>query len=155
MKSKFKFMGAAAVLLSVVLPVHADVTLNSTRILADDVLAVAAFYQQAFGMHEVQRINLQGGAVEVMLNFGDSVEAAKANPAAQIVIMPRAADAPADTTVHLIFNSTDMVADFADIRAAGGSIVREPFEYQGSGLFIGIAADPAGNQLEFLQQPAL
>ncbi len=47
--------------------------------------ALEKFYETAFGMQEVQRI----GRNEVMLNFGDSVATAKANPAAQIVIMHR------------------------------------------------------------------
>jgi hypothetical protein len=77
-------MGFGASLL-VALAAPAGVTLNAARVAAVDVPALEKFYETAFGMQEVQRI----GSQEVMLNFGDSVAAAKANPAAQIVIMHR------------------------------------------------------------------
>ena len=47
----------------------AQVTLNSVRIAAKDTVALAKFYQTAFGMQEVNRINTPGGP-EVFVNFG-------------------------------------------------------------------------------------
>jgi len=127
----------------------AGVTLNSARVGAADVAALEKFYEAAFGMQEVQRI----GAQEVMLNFGDSVAAAKANPAAQIVIMKRAADDQTDKIAHLIFNVTDMQATVAAITAAGGKMERAPFVFGNSGITIGLGMDPEGNHFEMLQQP--
>ncbi|MEJ0008445.1 MAG: hypothetical protein WDM77_19305 [Steroidobacteraceae bacterium] len=72
----------------VALGAHAGVALNAARVGAVDVAALARFYQAAFGLQEVNRLELPG-RLEIMLNFGDSVAAAKANPAAQIVIMHR------------------------------------------------------------------
>jgi len=51
---------------------HAQVTLNSVRVGAKDSVALAKFYQAAFGMQETNRINGQGGP-EVFVNFGATV----------------------------------------------------------------------------------
>ena len=67
---------SAALLLSSA--AHAQVTLNSVRIGAKDTVALAKFYQSAFGMQEVNRI-AGGGGPEVFVNFGGTVESAKAN----------------------------------------------------------------------------
>ena len=42
---------------------------------------------QAFGLLEVQRLNLSGGRLELMLNFGATEQAAKDNTDAQVVII--------------------------------------------------------------------
>ena len=128
---------------------QAGVTLNAARVAAVDVPALEKFYKAAFGMQEVQRI----GSMEVMLNFGDSVATAKANPAAQIVIMHRDSDDQKDAIAHLIFNVTDMDATVAAITAAGGKVDRKPFVFGNTGITIGLAEDPAGNHIEMLQQP--
>jgi predicted enzyme related to lactoylglutathione lyase len=141
-------LGICASLL-VGLSAQAGVTLNSARVGAADVAALEKFYVTAFGMQEVQRIQ----NTEVMLNFGDSVAAAKANPGAQIVILHRASDDEKDAIAHLIFNVTDIQATAAAITAAGGKMERAPFVFGNTGVTIGLAVDPAGNHIEMLQQP--
>ncbi len=69
----------------------AQVSLNSVRIGAKDTAALAKFYQGAFGMQETNRLAL-GGSNEIFLNFGATVDAAKANKAEPVVIMPRDLD---------------------------------------------------------------
>jgi hypothetical protein len=69
----------------------AQVTLNSVRIGAKDTVALAKFYQAAFGMQEVNRIDVPGGP-EVFVNFGATTETAKANKSEPIVIMHRESD---------------------------------------------------------------
>ena len=44
-------------------------------------------------------------------------------------------------------------AAVAAVKAAGGSVVREPFSFGNTGIVISIAADPAGNQMELIQRP--
>ncbi|HEX3838069.1 MAG TPA: VOC family protein [Steroidobacteraceae bacterium] len=141
-------LGLCASLL-VALSAQAGVTLNAARVGAVDIAAVEKFYATAFGMQEVQKI----GANEVMLNFGESVAAAKANPGAQIVIMHRDSDDVKDTIAHVIFNVTDIKATAAAIVAAGGKMERAPFVFGKTGITIGLAVDPAGNHIEMLQQP--
>lgn len=129
----------------------AGITLNSVRIGAKDVAATARFYQTAFGMHEVQRIT-QPNMLEIMLNWGATPEAAKANPGSQVVIMQRAADDGSDKMAHVIFTVTDVQAVVKSAKAAGAKAEREPFKFQD--VWIGLLIDPAGNHIELLQFPA-
>ncbi len=144
-------MFGAALLIA--MQTHAEVSFNSARVTAEDVLATAEFYKAAFGLREVQRLNLPDGNVEVMLNFGATDQAALANKNAQVVIMHREPGATADPVAHLIFNVTDMDKTVADIKAAGGTMAREPFEFGNTGVWIGMVNDPAGNVVELLKQP--
>ena len=131
---------------------HAQVTLNSVRIAAKDTVAVAKFYQTAFGMQEVNRIDAPGGP-EIFVNFGTTIEAAKANKSEPIVIMHRDSDDFNDPIAHVIFNVKDMTATVAAIKAAGGSMAGDPRPFRNTGVVIGIAIDPAGNRLELIQRP--
>ncbi len=131
----------------------ADVTLNSLRVAAADTVALGRFYQAAFTMQEVNRIDVPGGP-EIFVNFGATVEAAKANKGAPIVLMHRDSDATKDPIAHVIFNVTDMAATVAAIKAAGGSMQGEPRPFRNTGVVIGIAVDPAGNHIELIQRPA-
>ncbi len=143
---------AIAVGLLVAVCAQAQVSLNAARVGGPDVAALAQFYEAAFGLKEVNRLQLPG-AIEIMLNFGDSAAVAKSNPAAQIVIMHRAGEAPKDPIPHLIFNVSDVAATAAAIKAAGGTLDGEPRAFGKTGIMIGIAVDPAGNRLELIQRP--
>ena len=154
MKSVFTLaaLTASAVL---ALPALADVSLNGVRVGAKDAAAVAKFYQSAFGMQEVQRIQTPT-MTEIMLNFGATPEAAKANRAKKdgdIVIMSRAADDAKDELPHIVLNVTDMAGTVKALKAAGGTMEREPFEFGKTGILIGMAIDPAGNHVEMIQAP--
>lgn len=141
---------SAAVMLAGV--AHAEVTLNSVRVGAANVVALATFYQTAFGMQEVNRLQAPGGP-EIFLNFGSTVDAAKANKNLRIVIMRRDSDELKDPIAHVILNVTDMAATAAAVKAAGGSMAGEPRPFGTTGMVIGIAIDPAGNRLELIQRP--
>ena len=132
---------------------QAEVTLNSVRIAAADTVALAKFYQSAFAMQEVNRIAVAAGP-EIFVNFGATVDAAKANRSQPIVIMHRDSDATKDPIAHVIFNVTDMNATVKAIKAAGGTMDREPFQFGTTGVMIGIAVDPAGNRIELIQRAA-
>jgi predicted enzyme related to lactoylglutathione lyase len=133
-------------------PARAQVTLNSVRIGAKDTVALAKFYQTAFGMQEVNRIDAPGGP-EIFVNFGATIETAKANKAEPIVIMHRDSDELKDPIAHVIFNVKDMAATVAAIKAAGGSMAGDPRPFRNTGVVIGIAIDPAGNRVELIQRP--
>jgi predicted enzyme related to lactoylglutathione lyase len=130
---------------------HAQVTLNSVRIAAADTVALAKFYQAAFGMQEVNRIDVPGGP-EIFVNFGASAEAAKANKGLPIVIMHRDSDSVKDPIAHVILNVTNMTTTVSAIKAAGGSVDGEPRPFRNTGIVIGIAVDPAGNRIELIQR---
>ncbi|MEP7351612.1 MAG: VOC family protein [Acidobacteriota bacterium] len=129
---------------------HAQVTLNSVRVGAKDTAALAKFYQAAFGMFEVNRIGT-GANAEIFVNFGATADAAKANKSQPVVIMRRDSDDLKDPIPHIIFNVKDMKATVAAIKAAGGSMEREPFGYGTTGMVIGMAIDPVGNHIEMIQ----
>ena len=130
--------------------VQAQVTLNSVRIGAKDTAALAKFYQVAFGMQEVNRIDAPGGP-ELFVNFGATSDAAKANKSEPIVIMHRDSDDVNDPIAHVILNVKDMAATVAAIKAAGGSMAGNPRPFRDTGMVIGIAIDPAGNRIELIQ----
>ena len=155
MKMAHRWMATALLSTAGIATAHADVSLNGVRVAAKDVASVAKFYQTAFGMQEVQRIQ-NPQMLEVMLNFGASADAAKANrdkKGGDIVIMSRASDDAKDELPHIVFNVTDAQATAKAIKAAGGKVVREPSEFGKTGIFITMAVDPAGNAIELIQQP--
>ena len=80
-------------------------------------------------------------------------DAAKANKAEPVVIMPRDSDDIKDSVPHLIFNVKDMKATVAAIKANGGSMQGDPRPFGNTGMMIGIAIDPVGNRIELIQRP--
>jgi predicted enzyme related to lactoylglutathione lyase len=141
---------AAALLLAAA--AYGQVTLNSVRVGAKDTVALAKFYQAAFGMQETNRI-AAGAEPEIFVNFGATIDAAKANKSEPIVIMHRDSDDLKDPIPHVILNVKDMAATVAAIKAAGGSMAGDPRPFGNTGVVIGIAIDPAGNRLELIQRP--
>jgi len=132
--------------------VQADVRLFGARVTGDDVPRLVKFYESAFGLKEVNRVDLPN-VFEVLMNFGDTVDAAKVNRGPQVVVMRRAPNAPKDPVAHLLLNVTDLNAAVAAVTAAGGSIQGKPFAFGKTGVLIVFASDPAGNQLEMIQPP--
>jgi predicted enzyme related to lactoylglutathione lyase len=130
----------------------AQVTLNSVRIGAKDTAATAKFYETAFGMQEVNRIDAPTGP-EIFVNFGATADAAKANKNEPIVIMHRDSDDIKDPIPHVILNVKDMMSTVAALKAAGGSMTGDPRPFRNTGIVIGIAIDPAGNRVELIQRP--
>ena len=152
MKRIYAAVVAVTAVLLLASAARAQVTLNSVRVGAQDPVAVAKFYEAAFGMWEVNRINAPGGP-EIFVNFGATADAAKANKSEPIVIMHRDSDDLKDPVPHIIFNVKDMTATVAAIKAAGGSMAGDPRPFGNTGIVIGIAIDPAGNRLELIQRP--
>ena len=144
--AKITAAASAALLLSAA---QAGVTLNSARIGGPDVVALGKFYEAAFGLKQVNKLSI-GPNVELFYNVGDTVDAAKANKQAQIVIMHADATSAKDPVPHLIFNVTDMAATVAAVKAAGGTM-EDPRPFGNSGMMIGFATDPAGNRIELIQ----
>src|ERR1700678_382985 len=115
---------------------HAQVSLDSVRIEAKDTIALAKFYHDAFGMQEVNRIQNPGGT-EVFVNFGATVEAAKANKNPQMILFHRDSDDVKDLTMHVIFSVKDMTSAVAALKAAGGTMASDPRPFGTSGIILG------------------
>jgi predicted enzyme related to lactoylglutathione lyase len=88
---------------------NAQVSLNSVRVVAKDAEALGKFYSTAFGMHETNRLQTQSGP-EVFLNFGATVDAAKANTSPAVVIMQTPQGPTNDPVMHVIFTVRDAAA---------------------------------------------
>jgi predicted enzyme related to lactoylglutathione lyase len=131
---------------------HAQVSLDSVRIEAKDTVGLAKFYREAFGMQEVNRIENPGGT-EVFVNFGATVEAAKANKNPTMILFHRDSDDVKDPTTHVIFAVKDMTSAVAAVKAAGGTMTGNPRPFGKSGIILGFAVDPAGNRIELIQRP--
>jgi predicted enzyme related to lactoylglutathione lyase len=149
---KNKVVLALAFAFILVANAQAGVTLAAARIGAVDVEGVAKFYRSAFGMNEFMRLDLPE-IKEIMLNFGDTVEAAKANPNPWIVIMGRPSNDIKEVP-HLVLYVSDMKATVIAIKAAGGTVEGVPSAFGDAGMIVGFAADPAGNRMELIQQKA-
>lgn len=131
---------------------HAQASLDSVRIAAKDTIALAKFYQAVFGMQEVNRIENPGGT-EVFVNFGATVEAAKANKNPLMILFHRDSDDLKDPTTHIIFSVKDMAATVAAVKAAGGTMTGDPRPFGKTATILGFAIDPAGNRIELIQRP--
>lgn len=131
---------------------HAGVALAAARIGAVDVEGVARFYQSTFGMQEILRLDVPG-IKEIMLNFGKTVEEAKANPNPWIVIMGRDSDDVKEVS-HLVLYVPDIKAATAAVKASGGTVDGEPIAVGDAGMIVVFVADPAGNSIELIQQKA-
>ena len=150
-----RIYGAVIVVTAVLLlasAARAQVKLDSVRVGAQDTAALAKFYEAAFGMFEVNRINVPGGA-EIFVNFGATSDAAKANKSEPIVITHRDSDDLKDPIPHVILNVKDIAATVAAVKAAGGSTAGDPRPFGNTGIVIGIAIDPVGNRIELIQRP--
>lgn len=131
---------------------HAQASLDSVRIAAKDTVTLAKFYQAVFGMQEVNRVVNPGGT-EVFVNFGATVEAAKANKNPFMILFHRESDDVKDSIPHVIFAVKDMAATVAAVKAAGGTMTGDPRPFGSSGTILGFAVDPAGNRIELIQRP--
>ena len=130
---------------------QAGVGLFAARVGAEDVESVSKFYSTAFNMLEVNRVQLPIGP-EIFLNFGETTEAAKSNPAPQIAIIQRAPNAPKDSVSHIMLQVTDMNDALIRVKDSGGSLERGPIPFGNSGLILAWVVDPAGNRIELLQR---
>jgi predicted enzyme related to lactoylglutathione lyase len=144
------FMLATGITLLFAATAQADVSLNSVRVAAKDAETLSKFYASAFGLKETNRLAL-GDGVEIFLNFGDTVAAAQANSAPQVVIMQDANGPGDDTVMHVIFTVSDAAATARAVAAAGGTVERQPMPFGNTGMMIGFVVDPEGNHIEMIQ----
>src|ERR1700752_3906362 len=110
MKKLYASVMAISTALLVAGAAHGQVSLDWVRIEEKDTIALAKFYQAVFGMQEVSRV-VNGGAIEVFVNFGATVEAAKANKSPRMILFHRDSDDVKDPTTHVIFSVKDMPAN--------------------------------------------
>src|SRR5215467_14324668 len=92
-------------------PVQADVSVLAVRLGAKDVVALAKFYDTAFGLKEIDRVGQP--PTEIIMRYGASVAAAKAGSSPEFLLTHREPGAGADPLAHAIFHVSDINATVA------------------------------------------
>lgn len=120
--------------------------IGATGIGVSDLARSAAFYEAALGMKQTRTFKLDYMDEIVLAHEGRNA----------VVLMHWTDGSPRnykDVPVKLVFYVTDPKAVAERIRAAGGTITREPAPSQFSGSLLCLAKDPDGYVVELLQAP--
>ena len=132
---------------------RADVTVLAVRLGANDVVALARFYDAALGLKEIDRVGAP--PTEIIMRYGATVAAAKAGTSPEFLIQAREPGAGNDTMAHAIFRVSDLAAATVAAKAAGakqnGEVVSVPIG--GMPVKIAMMVDPDGNVLELMELP--
>ncbi len=132
---------------------YADTTVLAVRLGANDVVALAKFYEAAFGLKEIDRVG--NPPTEIIMRYGATAAAAKAGTSPEFLVQSREPGAGKDTMAHAIFRVSDIAATVAAAKAAGASMEGEVVTVPIGGAPIKIATiiDPQGNVLELMELP--
>src|SRR6476659_2574036 len=131
---------------------RAQTTVMAVRLGASDVVALAKFYDAAFGVKEIDRVG--SPATEIIMRFGATVAEAKAGASPEFLVAKREG-AATDTMQHAIFRVSDIAATVAAAKAAGATVNRDvsTVTIGGTPIKIAMLADPQGNALEIMELP--
>src|SRR6478752_648554 len=135
-----------------VVDARAQTTVMAVRLGATDVVALAKFYDAAFGLKEIDRVG--NPATEIIMRFGATVAEAKAGASPEFLVAKREGAAN-DTMQHAIFRVSDIAATVAAAKAAGAKVNREvsTVTIGGAPIKIALLVDPQGNALEIMELP--
>ena len=131
----------------------ADVEVLAVRLGAKDVVALAKFYDAAFGLKEIDRVGEPPR--ELVMRYGATVAAAKAGSSPEFLLQRREPGAASDPVPHAVFHVTDMAATVAAAKAAGATMKGEVASVSIGGMPLKVVTltDPDGNVLELMQLP--
>jgi predicted enzyme related to lactoylglutathione lyase len=150
MRRAAPFLAAAVLLVSA--GVSQEARIRSVRVSAPDVTRTAQFYETVFGLREARHVDRNGAPFEVILNYGKDAAAAEANTAPKLVVILRDPAAPPPSVSNLVFGVRDVEAIVARAMKAGGTQSRQTSVSQTSGSKVGFIKDPAGNEIELIQE---
>ena len=133
--------------------VHADVTVLAVRLGAKDVVALAKFYDAAFGLKEIDHVGQP--PTEIIMRYGATVAAAKAGSSPEFLVARRDPGAANDPITHAVFHVSDIAATVAAAKAAGATVKGDVGSITIGGMPLKSATlvDPDGNVLELMQLP--
>ncbi|HEY6457220.1 MAG TPA: VOC family protein [Steroidobacteraceae bacterium] len=133
--------------------VHADVTVLAVRLGATDVVALAKFYEAAFGLKEIDHVGQP--PTEIIMRYGATVAAAKAGSSPEFLVARRASGAANDPITHAVFRVSDIGASVRAAKAAGATVKTDVASISIGGMSLKSATlvDPDGNVLELMQLP--
>jgi len=132
--------------------VQADVSVLAVRLGAKDVVALAKFYDAAFGLKQIDSVGTP--PTEIIMRYGATVAAAKSGTSPEFLVQNRPAGAPAsDSQPHAIFRVTDLAATVTAAKAAGAKMSGDIASVAIGGMPVKIATmtDPDGNVLEVME----
>jgi predicted enzyme related to lactoylglutathione lyase len=131
----------------------ADVAVMAVRLGANDVVALAKFYESAFGLKEIDRVG--DPATEIIMRYGANAAAAKAGTSPEFLVQKREGAMGKDMMAHAIFHVSDVAATVAAAKAAGAKVEADVASVPIGGMPIKIATivDPDGNVLELMELP--
>ena len=132
---------------------QADVTVLAVRLGANDVVALAKFYDAAFGLKEIDHVGEP--PTEVIMRYGATVAAAKAGSSPEFLVQRREAGDGKHAMAHAIFHVSDLAATVTAAKAAGASMEGDVVTVPIGGMPVKIATlvDPQGNVLELMELP--
>lgn len=132
---------------------HADVAVMAVRLGAKDVVALAKFYDAAFGLKEIDHVGQPPR--EIIMRYGATVAAAKAGSSPEFLLQRREPGAADDPITHAVFHVSDIGATVAAAKAAGATIKRDVASAKIGGTPVKEATlvDPDGNVLELMELP--
>ena len=132
---------------------QADVGVLAVRLGANDVGALAKFYDAAFGLKMIDHVGEP--PTEIIMRYGATVAAAKAGTSPEFLVQSRESGAAADSIPHAIFHVSDIAATVKAAKAAGakvqGDVASTPIG--GTPIKIATLVDPDGNVLEVMELP--
>ncbi len=133
--------------------VQADTTVLAVRLGANDVAALAKFYDAAFGLKEIDRVGKP--PTEIIMRYGATVAAAKAGSSPEFLVARRDAGAASDPIMHAFFRVSDIGAAVAAAKAAGATVKSDVASITIGGMPLKSATlvDPDGNVLEIMELP--
>ena len=131
---------------------QADVTVMAVRLQAKDVVALAKFYDAAFGLKQIDQVG--NPPTEIIMRFGATVAEAKAGTSPEFLVQKREG-VTKDPMHHAIFRVSDIAATVAAAKAAGATVDRDvaTVSIGGAPIKIAMLVDPQGNALEIMELP--
>jgi predicted enzyme related to lactoylglutathione lyase len=132
---------------------QADVTVLAVRLGANDVVALAKFYDTAFGLKQIDQVG--SPPTEIIMRYGATAAAAKAGSSPEFLVQRREPGAAKDVMAHAIFKVSDIAASVAAAKAAGASMEADVVTVPIGGIDVKIAmlVDPDGNLVELMELP--
>ena len=133
--------------------VHADVAVLAVRLGAQDTVALAKFYEAAFGLKEIDHVGQP--PTEIIMRYGATVAAAKAGSSPEFLVARRGPGAANDSMPHAIFHVSNVGATVAAARAAGATVKSGVASIRIGSTPVRVATlvDPEGNVLELMELP--
>ena len=133
--------------------VQADVTVLAVRLGAKDVVALAKFYDAAFGLKEIDHVGQP--PTEIIMRYGATVAAAKAGSSPEFLVARRDSGAANDPITHAVFHVSDIGATLLAAKAAGATLKSDVAAVTIGGMPLKTATlvDPDGNVLELMELP--